>query len=39
MEVAVIGLGSMGKRRIKLLQKNVKDIIVYGVDLRKRPTG
>lgn len=35
MEVAVIGLGSMGKRRIKLLQKNVKDIIVYGVDLRK----
>jgi hypothetical protein len=30
--ILVIGLGSMGKRRIRLLLDNFKDINVYGVD-------
>jgi len=32
MNFLVIGLGSMGKRRIRLLQKNLKTIDVFGVD-------
>lgn len=32
MNVLVIGLGSMGKRRIRLIQKCYKAIKVYGVD-------
>ena len=33
MNVGVVGLGSMGKRRIRLLQSNFPDINVYGFDL------
>ena len=32
MQVAVVGLGSMGKRRIRLLQKMDRDIGIWGVD-------
>ncbi len=32
MKVVVIGLGSMGKRRIRLLKKYDESIIIYGVD-------
>lgn len=32
MNVAIIGLGSMGKRRIRLLQENFKDVVIVGVD-------
>ena len=34
MKVAVIGLGSMGKRRIRLIQKYSSSIVVFGVDLQ-----
>ena len=33
MKVAVIGLGSMGKRRIRLLKGIRKDIQIYGIDM------
>lgn len=33
MRVAVIGLGSMGKRRIRLIRKYDKTIDIYGVDI------
>lgn len=33
MNVIVIGLGSMGKRRIGLLKQNYSEINVYGVDM------
>ena len=37
MKIVVIGLGSMGKRRLKLLKGEYKDIDIIGVDLdRKR---
>lgn len=32
MNIVVIGLGSMGKRRIRLLQKLVPDSMVVGID-------
>ena len=32
MNVAVIGLGSMGKRRIRLIQSNFKDVNIVGLD-------
>ncbi|MDO4556961.1 MAG: Gfo/Idh/MocA family oxidoreductase, partial [Lachnospiraceae bacterium] len=32
MKVVVIGLGSMGKRRIRLLKKYNSEIIIYGID-------
>lgn len=32
MNFAVIGLGSMGKRRIRLIKKIVKDAVIFGVD-------
>jgi predicted dehydrogenase len=32
MKIAVIGLGSMGKRRINLIRKEYKDIEIYGID-------
>jgi predicted dehydrogenase len=32
MKILVIGLGSMGKRRIRLIQKNYPDISIYGCD-------
>lgn len=35
MKIAIIGLGSMGKRRIRLLRNNYNHITVYGVDVRK----
>ena len=31
MKVIVIGLGSMGKRRIRLLSEH-KDVEIYGID-------
>lgn len=34
-DILVIGLGSMGKRRIRLLLNNFKNINVFGVDNRK----
>jgi len=33
MKFLVVGLGSMGKRRIRLIKENYKDIILIGVDL------
>lgn len=35
MNVAVIGLGSMGKRRIRLLKSNFDNINIIGVDMDK----
>lgn len=35
MNIIVIGLGSMGKRRIKLLKTNFPEINVFGIDLNK----
>lgn len=35
MKVAVIGLGSMGKRRIRLLKKFDSCMEIYGVDLQE----
>ncbi|MEI6101612.1 MAG: Gfo/Idh/MocA family oxidoreductase [Eubacteriales bacterium] len=32
MNILVVGLGSMGKRRIRLLQKYFQDTVVYGTD-------
>ncbi len=34
MQILVVGLGSMGKRRIRLLQENFKNISIVGVDGR-----
>jgi predicted dehydrogenase len=40
MKAVVIGLGSMGKRRIRLLRENFPDIDIFGVDQnRKRCEG
>ncbi|MDD4566014.1 MAG: Gfo/Idh/MocA family oxidoreductase [Eubacteriales bacterium] len=35
MKILVIGLGSMGKRRIRLIQNHFKDHLVIGVDMQK----
>ena len=35
MNIAVIGLGSMGKRRIRLIKEMYPDYVLYGVDSRK----
>lgn len=35
MKTLVIGLGSMGKRRIRLMKEMYSDILVYGVDSRE----
>lgn len=35
MKIAVIGLGSMGKRRIRLVQNNFDDIEIIGIDTKK----
>lgn len=35
MNILVIGLGSMGKRRIRLVQEMFPNYVVYGVDERK----
>lgn len=35
MKVAVIGLGSMGKRRIRLLKHFDKNIEIIGIDSKK----
>lgn len=32
MNICVVGLGSMGKRRIKLLKNNAKDLFIIGID-------
>lgn len=32
MNIAVVGLGSMGKRRIRLIQNNFNDITIVGID-------
>lgn len=32
MNICVVGLGSMGKRRIKLLKSNAKDLFIIGID-------
>ena len=32
MNICVVGLGSMGKRRIRLLKKIVSNTIIIGVD-------
>ncbi len=34
-KVVVIGLGSMGKRRVRLLRKNYPDLVIYGIDARE----
>ena len=33
MNILVVGLGSMGKRRIRLLKKMYQQYHIYGVDL------
>ncbi len=35
MEIVVIGLGSMGKRRIRLLREMYADVRLYGVDAKE----
>ncbi|MDT2820808.1 Gfo/Idh/MocA family oxidoreductase [Enterococcus devriesei] len=35
MKVGIIGLGSMGKRRLRLIQSNFKGIILCGIDTDK----
>lgn len=35
MKIMVIGLGSMGKRRIRLISQNYKEVSIIGVDSRK----
>ena len=35
MKIVVIGLGSMGKRRIRLLRELYPDFFVFGVDRRR----
>lgn len=35
MNVLVIGLGSMGKRRIRLIQELFPEAVIYGVDARQ----
>ncbi|MGG5309189.1 Gfo/Idh/MocA family protein [Enterococcus mundtii] len=35
MIVGIVGLGSMGKRRLRLIQNNFKDILVCGIDTNK----
>lgn len=35
MEIVVIGLGSMGKRRIRLLREMYADVRIYGIDAQK----
>ena len=35
MNVVVIGLGSMGKRRIRLIKEMYPDYEVYGIDQRE----
>lgn len=35
MNIVVIGLGSMGKRRIRLIKRNYPEFNVYGVDKRE----
>jgi predicted dehydrogenase len=32
MKVTVFGLGSMGKRRIRLIKENFPEVVVYGID-------
>ena len=32
MNIAVIGLGSMGKRRIRLIKRIIKDSVIFGID-------
>lgn len=32
MRIVVVGLGSMGKRRIRLLKENFKDTVIIGID-------
>lgn len=38
MKLAIIGLGSMGKRRIRLLMELSKDIVLFGVDSNSERT-
>lgn len=38
MNIAVIGLGSMGRRRIRLLKKLVPDSVIVGVDTNQKRT-
>ncbi len=35
MKVVVIGLGSMGKRRIRLIKELCPDYVIYGIDARE----
>ena len=35
MNIVVIGLGSMGKRRIRLIKRNYPEFNIYGVDKRE----
>ncbi len=32
MQIAIIGLGSMGKRRLRLIKELSQDVIIYGID-------
>lgn len=34
MRLVVIGLGSMGKRRIRLIKETIPDVFIYGIDAR-----
>lgn len=34
MNIAIVGLGSMGKRRIRLLKQYFKNVHIFGIDLR-----
>lgn len=36
MKVLVIGLGSMGKRRIRLLKEHFKEVLIVGVDTNEK---
>ena len=36
MRVVVVGLGSMGKRRIRLLKQYQKDIEIIGIDFQEQ---
>lgn len=35
LKIVVIGLGSMGRRRVRLLKENFSEIEIYGIDLSK----
>lgn len=35
INIVVIGLGSMGRRRIRLMKQNMKDIFIIGIDERE----